>query len=147
MCSKKLACNQGDYTTALVPYYAQVMAEEGISDKVRILRMEALRKLHGQLNQYAKSGYDKKLLSSLAGKKAELIMQADTKSEMDKIDRPRSPHFDGTKFIADSYLVPEEELICWSETSLRAPLNEYGMRRYMELFRQVYPEETKELGI
>ena len=142
----KEACLQsGDYAIALAPYYAQVVAEEGISDKVRTLRIKALYNLSGQLLRYKKSGYDEKLLSSLAGKKAELIMQASTKSEIERISNPKCPHFDGTKFISD--LVPEEELIIWSETSLRAPLNEYGMKRYMELFRQVYPEKIHELGI
>ncbi len=47
----------------------------------------------------------------------------------------------GSKFIPDEFSVPEEELICWSETSLRAPLNEAGFNRYMELFRQILPME------
>ena len=51
------------------------------------------------------------------------------------------------EFISDPYLLPEEELICWSEASLRAPLNEPGYRRYMKLFRQVFPEESQALNI
>ena len=143
----KEACLQsGNFTTVLIPYYSQVIVEEN-SDKVRMLRIEALRDLSSQLLRYEKSGYDKKLLASLAVKKAELIMQASTKSEMERIRNPKPPHFDGVKFIADAYLVPEEELICWSETSLQAPLNEYGMKRYTELFRQVYPEKIHVSGI
>ena len=41
----------------------------------------------------------------------------------------------------------EEELICWSEASLRAPLNETGFQRYSELFRLVFPEESERLNI
>ena len=78
----KEACLQsGNFTTVLIHYYSQVIVEEN-SDKVRMLRIEALRDLSSQLLRYEKSGYDKKLLASLAVKKAELIMQASTKSEM-----------------------------------------------------------------
>ena len=45
----------------------------------------------------------------------------------------------------DDYSVPEEELICWSEASKNAPLNEVGFKCYMELFKQVLPEESKAL--
>ena len=45
-------------------------------------------------------------------------------------------------------LVPNfAELICWSEASLRAPLNEYAFRRYMELFCRMFPEESEALHI
>ena len=39
------------------------------------------------------------------------------------------------------------ELICWSEASLRAPLNEYAFRRYMELSCRMFPEENDALHI
>ena len=29
--------------------------------------------------------------------------------------------------------------------SLNAPLNEYGFKRYMELFKQIFPEKEKEI--
>lgn len=61
--------------------------------------------------------------------------------------RPRAPHFDGNKFIPDRYNIPEEELICWCETSLRGPLNENGFNRYMEVFHEVFPERSELLSI
>ena len=76
-----------------------------------------------------------------------MIMSASSKTEMDKILKPKAPHFDGVRFVADRYLLPEEELICWSEASLRAPLNEYAFRRYMELFCRMFPEESEALHI
>ena len=49
-------------------------------------------------------------------------------------------NYNGNGFFTDKYNVPEEELICWSETSLRSPLNEAGFNRYMEVCRLVYPD-------
>ena len=39
----------------------------------------------------------------------------------------------------------EEELICWSATSLRAPLNHAGLKRFLEVFEMVFPEKYKEV--
>ena len=57
------------------------------------------------------------------------------------------PHYDGAGFIPAAYSVPEEELICWSETSLKGPLTAEGFQRYMELFKQVLPEESRRLAL
>ena len=113
--------------------------------------------LQGLIHHYDERGYTEKLLNGIAEKKGAMIMSASSKTEMDKILKPKAPHFDGVRFIADRfdgvrfiadrYLLPEEELICWSEASLRAPLNEYAFRRYMELFCRMFPEESEALHI
>ena len=59
---------------------------------------------------------------------------------MNKLLKPSYPYFNGNKFIPDKYNVIEEELICWSETSLQGPLNEIGFKRYTELFNILFPE-------
>lgn len=57
------------------------------------------------------------------------------------------PAYHGGKFSPGEYDIPEEELIGWSEAALRVPLNNVGFRRYMELFRQVLPEESRKLSL
>ena len=74
-----------------------------------------------------------------------MILQAKSKTELQAILRPKPPHYNGQGFQADQYLTPEEELACWSEASLRAPLNSAGFDRFMELFREVLPEESATL--
>ena len=69
-------------------------------------------------------------------------MKASTKAEIAQLDKPKPPHYDGVKFSPNPYLTPEEELICWCETSLLAPLDSTAVRRYMEVFRQVFPEKA-----
>ena len=88
-----------------------------------------------------------KLLYAIAEKKCRMIGSITSKSEMEQVIRPRCPHYDGNRFIPDAYSVPEEELICWSETSLKAPLNAAGFQRYMELFKQILPEESRKLAL
>ena len=129
-----------DFSLVLIPFFAELSAGD-IPDKVRVLRFSALREVQRYLTHYRKLGIVPRLLCAIARKKGELISEISTKAEMERVVHPHVPHYDGSKFVPDEYMVPEEELICWSETSLRAPLNDAGFNRYMELFRQVMPDE------
>lgn len=81
---KEICRNSGDYLIALIPYLAHVIAESEITEEIRTLRWDGLCKLHGQLRRYEKRNYDSTLLSSLAAKKAEQIVQARTKRKWSK---------------------------------------------------------------
>ena len=124
---------------------ADVLLDEDSPTKVLELRMRALATLRSQLEYYRKLGYVERLIEGIAEKRAAMIMKATTKTEMDKIMKARAPRYDGGKFVPDEYCIPEEELIAWSQVSLQAPLSNIGMQRYMELFREFFPEESKEL--
>ena len=124
---------------------AEVLVDETSSAKVLELRMKALATLRGQIEYYRKLGYVERLIEGIAEKRAAMIMTATTKTEMDKVMKPRAPRYDGGKFVPDEYNIPEEEMIAWSMVSLQAPLSSIGMQRYMELFREFFPEESKEL--
>lgn len=125
--------------------FTEILMSNEISDKIKELRLSALKELQSYLEHYEKSGYVDKLINKIAEKKISMIMQITTKSEKDKVIKPKCPKFDGNKFIPDKYNVQEEELICWSEASLEAPLNEAGFNRYMELFKNIFPDEGMEI--
>lgn len=125
----------------LIPYFAEVIVGDK-PEKVQSLQFTALRQLQARLNWYSQRGYQDKLISAIAEKKSEMIMQTTTKAEMEKVLHAPAPHYTGAGFVTDQYCVPEEELIGWSETSLRGPLIPAGLKRYMELFKLVFPEET-----
>lgn len=114
-------------------------------ERVFNLRLSALGELHGRLRAYEKLGYIPELIDPIAEKKCAMILKATSKAEMEKILTPHCPHYDGSKFVPNEYNIPEEELICWSQVSLRAPLNEIGHRRYMDLFRSLFPGVLEEV--
>lgn len=130
-----------DITVAFV----KILMSNDISDKVKELRLSALKELYNYLEYYEESGYLDKLINKIAEKKISMIMEITTKEEKEKVVKPNPPRFYGNKCITDKYNVPEEELICWSETSIIAPLNEVGFKRYMELFKKVFPDEEREI--
>ena len=130
-----------DVDVILIPYFAEVIVGDK-PEKVQSLQFTALRQLQARLHWYSERGYQDKLINAIAEKKSEMIMRTTAKAEMEKVLHAPAPHYTGAGFVTDQYCVPEEELIGWSETSLRGPLIPAGLKRYMELFKLVLPEET-----
>lgn len=104
----------------------------------------ALSELEMRLNRYAGRCYGSALLCAIASKKSRWIMEAVTKNEINAILNPPVPRYAGNQFYPDRYMPPEEESICWCETSLRAPLNEAGYNRYIEVFQQVFHKSVED---
>lgn len=134
-----------DYDLLIIMRIAEVLMDEETPEKVRELRLKALGSVRNQLEHYKGLGYIDRLLNGIAEKRVTMIMKATTKTEMDRVMIPKAPHYNGAEFITDEYHIPEEEMIAWSMVSLQAPLSSIGMQRYMELFREFFPEESKEL--
>lgn len=128
-----------NFELIIIKLLAQLLATES-SETVQKLQFEALVQLRAYLKHYKRLGYREDLLSAIADKKGAMILETTSKTEMEKVLKPHAPRYNGNAFFADKYNVPEEELICWSETSLRSPLNEAGFNRYMEVCKLVYPD-------
>lgn len=120
------------------------IAQSSRTQRVKALQVDALSELKMRLNQYAGHCYDPALLCAIASKKSRWIMEAATKNELNAILNPPAPRYDGNKFYPDRYMPSEEEAIRWSETSLRAPLNEAGYNRYMEVFQEVFHKSVED---
>lgn len=140
----ELKNNETNYDLIIVAFIAEILTMD-MPDKVRELRFNAIKQLQSRLAFYRERGYMEQLLCAIARKRAEMIMKAMSKTEMEQVMKIKAPHFDGNKFIADEYSVPEEEMISWAETSLMAPLNSYAFNRYKELFQQVLPEQAEKI--
>ena len=122
--------------------FAEIVMDEDASDDLKSIRIDALKKVQRSLNHYHHLGYIPELTRAIAEKKCRMIKEATSKSEMEKFLQPRCPRYDGEKFIEDPYIIPEEELICWSYASLRFPLNSIGAARFQEVFKRVFPDGT-----
>lgn len=134
----------GDFTFVLMEQFARLLADPGANEHLFEIRFHALRELHSQILFYQKRSFHPRLLFSIAEKKGNMILSANGKAELQAILHPKLPIFDGRDFRPGPYLTPEEELICWSETSLKAPLNSDAARRFQVLFREVFPDEAGE---
>lgn len=128
-----------DFEMVILFAFVEIVMDESTSDELKELRVDALTKVQRSLNHYHHLGYIRELTSAIAEKKCQMIKEATSKAEMQKFLKPRCPRYDGSKFVEDPYIVPEEELICWSYASLRFPLNSIGAARFQEVFKQVFP--------
>lgn len=127
----------------MIMTFLEILMDEKSSDAIKDTKLKALKELGGNLAYYAKKGYITDLITTIAEKKINMIKKATSKAEVDKILKPQFPYYNGNRFVPDKYSVPEEELICWSEASMIAPLNDVAFQRYMELFRDILPEQSK----
>ena len=135
-----------EFTIVMLPYFAELIVAD-MPDSVRNLRFDAMRQVQDYLHHYEVLGYMPGFLCVIAEKKCRYIMAATTKADMEQIIKPHCPYYDGNRFIPGPYSIPEEEMICWSETSMKEPLTSVGLGRYLELFHQVFPEESKFLRV
>ncbi len=135
-----------EFTIVMLPYFAELIVAD-MPDSVRNLCFDAMRQVQDYLHHYEVLGYMPGFLCVIAEKKCRYIMAATTKADMEQIIKPHCPHYDGNRFIPGPYSIPEEEMICWSETSMKEPLTSVGLGRYLELFHQVFPEESKFLRV
>ena len=131
-----------DFEMVIFFAFAEIVMDEDASDNLKSIRIDALKKVQRSLNHYHHLGYIPELTWTIAEKKCRMIKEATSKSEMEKFLQPRCPRYDGEKFIEDPYIIPEEELICWSYASLRFPLNSIGAARFQEVFKRVFPDGT-----
>ena len=131
-----------DFEMVIFFAFAEIVMDEDASDDLKSLRIDALKKVQRSLNHYHHLGYIPELTRAIVDKKCRMIKEATSKSEMEKFLQPRCPRYDGEKFIEDPYIIPEEELICWSYASLRFPLNSIGAARFQEVFKRVFSDGT-----
>lgn len=132
-----------DFELIILFTFVEIVMDESTSDELKELRVDALTKVQRSLNHYHHLGYIRELTNAIAEKKCQMIKKVTSKTEMEKFLKPRCPRYDREKFIEDPYIIPEEELICWSYASLRFPLNSIGAARFKELFDRIFPDGVK----
>lgn len=93
---------------------------------------------HKRANSYREMQIRDDIVDAIIEKRTQLILDATTVQELKSICAEPKPHYNGNEFITSKYCIPEEEMIMWSCTSLKAPLNEAGFKRYMQLFKEVF---------
>jgi len=126
-----------DYT---IPIFI-AMKDLNVDDKLTFEKTAALVQLSALIKSYENEGFRGELLEAITSKKTDFICEAKSKGDLKEIFEPPKIHYDYNKIHpVGKYHIPEEELIYWSFTSLRAPLVSYGFERYMEVFKQVFPD-------
>jgi hypothetical protein len=78
----------------------------------------------------------------LVSKKLPHIKEAETLKDIGLIMGSPEIINNGCEILPkNEWVIPEEELMLWSKTTLIAPLNDMGFKRYMKLFEELFPAE------
>ena len=129
------------YLIELSRVYQIVQEDKSLTETLKKHKLSALQEIARRLNEYSKGTWDVLLLDGYAKKKTEYILSANCKTQIDEILKSPKPHYNGNKFCDGQYQVDDEELICWSEASLRRPPSGAAVERMFELMYRVFPEE------
>ena len=101
-------------------------------------KYEAIQKVLKTTQCYREHGFMSELVHAVFTKKMEMIKNANTVKDLKEIEKGSLPHFNGNSFMTGPFHIPEEEMILWSLTSLKGPWIPQGLKRYMDLFKQVF---------
>jgi hypothetical protein len=121
---------------------SNIMLDGEASDHVKELRVDALRCVTLIIEHYySRFGRHNSIIAVIGEKKIAQILEATLKSEMDLIVSPPRVHYNFREVVpSNRFVIPEEELLIWSLTSLAAPLVRDGFVRFMKVFIEVFPE-------
>ena len=114
-------------------------------DRLKEERIQTLQTIFQRAWRYQERGMLEEIILGFVQKKIKMIQQAETKGELQEIGRPPKPVYNGNGFTPGKYDTEEEEMLVWSLTSLKAPLNDPAYKRYEELFCRLLPEKAKDV--
>ena len=84
-----------DFEMVIFFAFAEIVMDEEVSDGLKSIQIDALKKVQRSLNHYHHLGYIPELTRAIAEKKCRMIREATSKSEMQKFLQPRCPRYDG----------------------------------------------------
>ena len=112
-------------------------------DKLFDIKLAAIFKAGGIAKGYEREFMNDELPRVICAKKIVFILGAGTKKEIEEILQFSKVHYNGNEVVpSGQFHIPEEELLIWSLTSLKAPLVDAGFKRYMKLFRELLPQHA-----
>ena len=119
--------------------YAKALAEIvwKENDTLEEERIQTLQSIFRRAWYYQERGMLEEIILGFVQKKIKMIQQAETKGELQEIGRPPKPVYNGNGFTPGKYDTEEEELLVWSLTSLKAPLNDPAYKRYERSFKKI----------
>lgn len=125
-----------DFRLVLLPYLCDAI----FIDKLRPERIAALQTLSGFLTRLKDENIHGALLTKIAHEKAESILKAQTKGEIQELLHPKPPHYNGGRFISSPSLTDGEELLAWIKVSMNVALDSNAVHRIATLMHKIFPD-------
>lgn len=107
-------------------------------------KIRAIHSVHTQMIHHKQSGIMPNLLNFICMKKAEMLKAATTIQDVKEIADPPKPNYTGNGWQLSPNSLIEEEVIYWSQTSLKALLNQIRFKRYISLMEEIFEKKFDE---
>ena len=117
------------------------LLDQASNAKLREEKFNAIHLAKSLTDKYAEWGIRNDLLDVIMQKKTNLILAADSISDIQRAAKPPKPRHNGATWIEDPFTVPEEELVLWLQMS-----PEIAYRRITKLFTQTFGFSAEDLG-
>ena len=79
-------------------YMTELLMDDTLSENVRSRRFDAIRKMRGIAARYEEENFLPELVKTVFCKKADFLMEAKTKAEIEEILKPSTPTYSGGNF-------------------------------------------------
>ena len=127
---------------------AEIMLDTEIKESMLTRKFEAINKACARARCFLKENLNEQIINVMTEKKLDFITKANTLQELTEIEKVSEPHFDGEKLVPrNRFHIEEEELLMFSLTSLKAPLQHYAYERYLFLFKKLLPEWADKIEV
>ncbi len=125
--------------------FLKIMREKGCKDtdntKICSLRLANGLKVLAYCDELEKRGYAERLIDSLCEEKMAFAASIRTEKDEEELWKGPKVYFNGADFVPTGrYHCEAEELLAWSETSLKAPLRAEAVDRMTTLFQKYFGE-------
>lgn len=123
--------------------FLKIMHEKGAvgadNAEIAALRLCNGLKVLGYCDELEKRGITEKLIDCLCEEKMAFAAVIKTKHDEEELWKRPRVYSNGNEFVPSGrYHCEAEELLMWSETSLRAPLAEQVCNRMLKLFQKYF---------
>lgn len=109
-------------------------------------KIGAIKNAIERANYYKSQMFDDTFIVPALKKRMEYIRNAKTVAEITEILKSPNPTYNGNEFVnANQFEIAEEEMMCWSLASLKAPLSQEACNRYFKLFENVTGINPREM--
>lgn len=118
-----------------------VLGKSEIIDPLLEEKITMLKYFYSYANEFKKKKINTSLIMDFFEKKSNMVVNANTKKELDEIKKKSIPVYDmekGKLISSGRFHSEEEELILWSIFTSTCKPNQLGYERYCELFKKLY---------
>lgn len=129
----------------IAEYFSKIEYQD-TNDEIKEMRKGAILRLLPHALYFQKMGYRIEIIQKMVQKKCHFVFSATTKQEIFDIMQPSLVYYNYSELVPKNrYHVIEEELLLWFEVIPYCKLNDLAISRIFKIFKEIFPEEYRDV--